>query len=257
MRAYRQFAAVYDRLMEDMPYPDWLRFAREYWEGHGIPETVVDLGCGTGSLAIPLAKSGFHVFGIDLSADMLSIARGKWDGTPQRTIRSAAGSIRWLQQDMCGWELPQQVDAVISFCDCLNYLTEKESVEAAFRATCRGLKPGGVFLFDVHAPKTLRLYAKEQPFVLDERDVAYIWTCGFDEDRLEIEHRLTIFARSPQAGETRYERIEEVHVQRAYEPAWIRRALERAGFGRVEAYADFRLKEPDEHSERLFFAAVK
>ena len=100
MRAYRQFASVYDRLMEDMPYSDWLRFARESWERYGIPKTVVDLGCGTGSLAIPLARSGFEVFAIDLSADMLTIGRSKWEGSPQQAIRSNAGSIRWLQQDM-------------------------------------------------------------------------------------------------------------------------------------------------------------
>ncbi|MFC0333626.1 class I SAM-dependent DNA methyltransferase [Paenibacillus sepulcri] len=257
MRAYRQFATVYDRLMEDMPYSDWLRFARECWDRYGIPQTVVDLGCGTGSLAIPLARSGFQVFGIDLSADMLSIGRSKWDESPQQAIRSSAGAIRWLQQDMCSWELPEQVDAVISFCDCINYLTEEDYVEAAFRATYEGLKPGGVFLFDVHPPRTLQRYADEQPFVLDDRDIAYIWTSDLDSERVEIEHHLTIFVRESDEGPSHYNRFEEIHVQRAYQPKWIREALARAGFGRVESFADFRLAAPDDRSERLFFAAVK
>jgi SAM-dependent methyltransferase len=257
MRAYKQFASVYDRLMEDMPYPDWLRFARQCWERYGMPRTVADLGCGTGSIAIPLARSGFDVFGIDLSADMLTVARSKWEESPQQAIRSGGGSVRWLHQDMQDWELREPVDAVLSFCDCINYLTDEESVEAAFRATYRGLKEGGLFLFDVHAPRTLRQYDEQQPFILNERDVAYIWTCDFDKERCEIEHHLTIFAREGLERDSRFTRFEEVHIQRAYEPAWIRGALARAGFTRVELYADFTLEAPDEQAERLFFAAVK
>ena len=115
---YGQFATVYDQLMEDMPYAEWLGFARASWSRYGMPESVADLGCGTGSLAIPLARSGFHVYGIDLSADMLTVARSKWDETPQQAIRPRTGSIRWLQQDMRDWQLPAPVDAVISFGLC-------------------------------------------------------------------------------------------------------------------------------------------
>lgn len=258
MRAYRQFAAVYDRLMEDMPYPDWLRFARECWErSNDIPKTVADLGCGTGSVSIPLALSGFQVFAIDLSADMLTIGRSKWDEGTGRHLRSDGGSIRWLQQDMRDWELPEQVDSVISFCDCINYLTEEADVEAAFRATWNGLKPGGLFLFDVHAPRQFERYAQEQPFVLDERDIAYIWTSDYDEGRLEIEHHLTIFAREGEHRDASFRRFEEVHVQRAYDPAWIGVALAKAGFSKIEQFADFKLAAPGPQSERIFFVAVK
>ncbi len=252
--SYGQFALVYDQLMEDMPYADWLGFARESWSRYGMPATVVDLGCGTGSLSIPLSRSGFHVYGIDLSSDMLSVARNKWDETPGQAIRPRAGSIRWLQQDMRDWELGEPVDAVVSFCDCLNYLTDEADIEAAFRATYQGLKDGGSFLFDMHPPSQLIRYAEEQPFVLDERDIAYIWTCDFEEARCQIEHNLTIFARD---RDSRFYRFEETHHQRAYDPEWIVSALRRAGFRTVDRYADFELKPPGADAERLFFAAIK
>ncbi|MFD2333754.1 class I SAM-dependent DNA methyltransferase [Cohnella sp. GCM10020058] len=260
MRSYREFASVYDRLMEDMPYPEWLSFARECWEKYGMPKTVVDLGCGTGNIAIPLAKSGFRIFGIDLSADMLSVARAKWESVPQRGIGRASGgeegNIRWLQQDMRDWEIPEPVDCVLSFCDSLNYLTEPEDVVSSFKHSYAGLRPGGLFIFDVHAPSQLARYGEEQPFVLDDKDVAYLWTCDYDPDRREVEHELTFFVREEGgSGAGLYRRFEEGHVQRAYEPDWLAGQLAEAGFELLHRCADFSWNAPTAASERLFFVA--
>jgi SAM-dependent methyltransferase len=262
MRTYRQFAAVYDRLMEEMPYSEWMSFARRCWDKYGMPRTVVDLGCGTGNMTIPLARSGFSVFGIDLSSEMLAVARSKWDEPPVRGSREDAGAIRWLQQDMRDWDLPQPVDAVISFCDCLNYLTEPQDVTATIRQTYSGLAPGGLFMFDVHSPRQLERYAEEQPFVYDEKDVAYLWTCDYDPSRKEIEHSLTFFIQEEAASKsggsgTLYSRFEESHVQRAYDPDWIASQLTDAGFELLHYVADFKLEKPNAESERLFYVARK
>ena len=254
MRAYREFASVYDRLMEDMPYGEWISFARRCFELYGMPRSVADLGCGTGNLAIPLAKSGFEVYGIDISADMLAIARSKWDAPP---ARGQGGTIRWLQQDMRDWELPDPVDAVISFCDCLNYLTAEEDVIRTFRQTFAGLAPGGLFLFDVHAPRTFQRYAEEQPFILDEKDIAYLWTAEYDPADRIIRHDLTFFVREPSRDGALYRRFEETHEQRAYDPDWLADQLAAAGFELLHLCADFSWQEPQEDSERLFFVARK
>lgn len=160
MASYRKFAYVYDELMQDMPYPDWLRFARQAWDQYGMPHTVAELGCGTGSITIPLVNSGFEVAGIDLSSDMLAVARRKMETTPQGQRLFREGSVRWIQQDMREWILPEPVDSVISFCDCLNYLLEEEDIISTFRRTHAGLKPGGTFLFDVHHPQTFYVMMK-------------------------------------------------------------------------------------------------
>ncbi|MFB5677224.1 class I SAM-dependent DNA methyltransferase [Paenibacillus terreus] len=257
MSSYRKFAYVYDELMEDMPYPEWLRFARKAWEKHGMPHSVAELGCGTGAITIPLVNSGFEVTGIDLSSDMLAVARSKMEATSQGRRLFREGSVRWLQQDMRDWRLPEPVDTVISFCDCLNYLLEEEDIARVFRRTYDGLKPGGTFLFDVHHPNTFRRYDEEQPFVLDERSISYIWTCELDVQRCEIEHRLSIFARAETEGRNLYERFEEVHVQRAYDPEWMRTELVKAGFREVRVYADFEWVEAGDDASRLFYVAIK
>jgi len=251
MQSYGEFAKVYDELMSDMPYPAWIAFAQQVWEQHGKPQHVVELGCGTGSITIPLAQTGIQLYGIDLSSEMLTVARSKWEAV---STASDQGSLMLLQQDMCEWSIHEPVDSVISFCDCLNYVTEAEDVFSVFKSTYDGLKEGGTFIFDVHPKKQLETYDSEQPFVYDQDSISYIWTCHYDRDRSEIEHQLSIFV---EAEDGRYDRFEEVHVQRAYDSEWIEASLKQAGFKKVYVYADFQLEPADERSERLFFIAIK
>jgi len=251
--SYERFAYSYDRLMESMPYGDWLRFTRECFQRYALqPVTVADLGCGTGTIAIPLAAEGYRVTGIDLSEDMLAVAAQKAEA---HSAPMKSGAIRWIQQDLREWELEEQVDAAISFCDCINYLLEEEDVIQTFRQTYAGLKPGGLFLFDVHTPEQLFAYADAQPFFLNEDDVAYIWTSELDEDRVQIEHELTIFAQEGPSG--LFRRIDETHVQRAYPLRWLEDQLRTAGFAEVQMTADFTWASPTTQTERAFFIARK
>jgi len=249
--AYEQFAYAYDRLMADMPYADWVRWTLERCRDYGVsPRTAVDLGCGTGSIAIPLAHEGMRVYGIDLSENMLAIAADK---SERESFRSGAGVV-WLSGDLRDWALHEPVDLAVSYCDCMNYLLEEDDIVAAIRQTYAGLASGGIYLFDMHAPNLLLTYAAQQPFHLDEEDVSYIWTSELDEERMEIEHELSIFVRQ---SDGLYRKIEETHVQRAYDPAWVERELREAGFVDIRVTADFRDKAPNETSQRLFFAARK
>lgn len=266
MTAYKAFAAVYDRLMDDMPYDKWLQFSEEIWGRFGKPQHVVDLGCGTGTIALMLAKKGYEITGIDISSSMLQIAAEKqqrlFDAqqageTPSG--QTAASSfyeqgVRWLEQNMCNWKTDKPADSVISFCDCLNYLLDEDELLATFEATYNGLKSGGSFIFDVHPISKFQQYAVEAPFVYDEDGISYLWNSYYDEDEHIIEHQLAIFVAE---NEGLYRRIDELHVQRAYHPKWIEGALHAAGFGKIYQYADFACKPQDEYAERLFFVAIK
>lgn len=251
--SYEKFAYTYDRLMNSMPYGDWLRFVKESFERFGMkPSTIVDLGCGTGNLTIPLALEGYKLTGIDLSEDMLAVAEQK---AGENKSRFRGGSIHWVQQDLREWDLGEQVDVALSICDSLNYLLEEDDIIHAFRQTFEGLKPGGLFLFDVHTPEQLFAYADSQPFFLNEDDVAYIWTSELDEERVQIEHDLTIFVKD--SGTDTFRRIDETHLQRAYSLQWLKQTLLDVGFTEVHMAADFTWEQPTSMTERAFFIAKK
>lgn len=249
---YQAFALVYDRLMADMPYEEWFEWLEWVWIRHGRPASVIDLGCGTGTIAIPLAQSGIDVTGLDVSESMLSAARHK--EASFRGDAPIAGRLRWVQGDLRNWSLPEQLEGALSLCDCLNYVSEESGLLSAFRKTYEGLGPGGWFLFDMLHRNHFEQLAANEPFCLDEEDLSYIWTCVWHAETESMEHRLSIFVRE---GE-RYARFVESHVQRYYSESLIRRLLAEAGFQQVEAYADFTLEPIDEATtERMFFAACK
>ncbi|MBM7589905.1 class I SAM-dependent DNA methyltransferase [Brevibacillus fulvus] len=243
--AYQHLAAVYDKLMQDTPYEQWLEWLEHFFAEHGRPKTIIDLGCGTGKIAIPLAKQGYSVTGVDLSAEMLAMAYAN--------MRQAHVEVALVEQDMRELDL-FVADTVISFCDSLSYLVEEDEVQATFQQVYRHLRPGGCFLFDVHSPyKILHVFANNT-FTLLEDEVSYIWQCFCDPLRLEVEHELTFFLQQPNGL---YQRVEEDHRQRAYQPIQMLKWLKDAGFSDISVTADFQPLPPQQQSERLFYIARK
>lgn len=243
--SYHNLALVYDKLMEDAPYDSWLDYAEKIWNSGVRPETVVDLGCGTGTLAAMLAAKGYRVTGIDLSPEMLAVAEQKTRGLP----------VTLLCQDMSSFSLPFEADAVISFCDSLNYLLREEEVQRTFFAVYQHLREGGVFLFDVHTPyKVTEVFGSSQ-FALAGEDVSYIWNCHLDEDAWLVEHELTFFIREGEGG--LYRREEEWHHQRAYPLDRLKDWLLQAGFGKVEVTGGFASEPLTEDCERAFIVAYR
>lgn len=257
--SYKQhFAALYDRLMADMPYDEWQRFVREAWGRYGLaPQTVVDLGCGTGRITTALAQEGLRVVGIDLSEHMLAVAQERSDQAAPN-IQAAGGSVMFLQQDMREWTIGQAADSVICLCDGLNYLLEEDDIKAAFTSVFQGLRDGGLFVFDVLTERQYMEYAKHEPYTYDDDDLAYIWYSDWNQEARIITHELTIFVQEQEQERSElFRRVLETHRQRAYTQAELTSWLKKAGFQRVEGYADFTWQPVEEHASRMFFCAVK
>lgn len=245
MSAYEAFASVYDIFMEQVEYDQWLNHIHAIWEKFGLqPKTVIDLGCGTGSIALPLAKEGYDVIGVDLSPEMLTEADHK--------AMEEGVSVRFACQDMTELELGEEADCILSLCDSMNYLTEDGQLEDAFKSIAQHMKQESLFLFDLNTEYKFKDVLGQNVFGSAEEHAAYIWENDYDEEEKINEYYVSFFIENEDGL---YKRIEEFHYERAYSMEEIEEGLQAAGMELVEVYDGYSFDAPRAESERLLFAA--
>ena len=149
-RPYTLLARFYDQLTREAPRMN--RHAREKVLSGILPRlrTVCDLGCGTGTAAIELARGGLRVYAVDLSPEMCRQARRKVGRLPAR-LRAR---IRIRRADMRRFRLPEPVDLVLSQFNPVNHLPRKSDLGRAFGSVARALRPGGWVCFDLNTRRT-------------------------------------------------------------------------------------------------------
>lgn len=245
MSAYDALAASYDGLTQDVAYDSILSFLERLLQKAGLrPERVLDLACGTGSMAFLLAQRGYEVLGADISEEMLTVAAAKCAALPRPPF--------FIRQPMQRLRLPNPVEAVFCLLDSLNYLDEPEDCRKTIGRVYETLSPGGVFLFDINTPEKLR--GLDGQVFLDENEDSYcVWRVDFDREENRCYYGIDLFQRE---GE-RWRRSFEQHCEYAYAPQTLESWLYEAGFSRVEQYGDCRMESPHAGEQRIYFAAYK
>ena len=244
---YTAFAQVYDQLMDDFDYPKWAEYYLELISRAGIrPETLLDAGCGTGSMALEFARRSIAVTAADLSEEMLESAAEKF--------RKAGLTTRLICQDMCALLLPKPVDAVTCVCDGVNYLITPRRLRAFFQAAWRALKPGGALAFDFSSRHKLEEEIGDAFFGEEREEVAYLWENRLDRDKHLVAMDITFFLRE---GDGRYRRFRERHVQRAHTSQEILPLLKEAGFGEICVFGDRTFNSPSPEEKRIHILAKK
>ena len=242
MSAYDALAASYDGLMADGAYRRRAAFLERRLKKSPIPvETVLDLACGTGTMACLLAKRGYEVIAADGSGEMLAQAAAKAEGLARRPL--------FLQQAMPRLRLDQPVDAVVSTLDSLNYLTAERDLRETFRRVRRWLKPGGLFLFDVNTPYKLRRM-DGQLYMDETEDSVCIWRTFFSEKKQVCTYQVDLFRLQPGGA---WARSFEEHRERAWSEEVLRRSLEEAGFSALRLTGDLTDKPPRLNEDRWQF----
>lgn len=210
--------------------------------------SILDLGCGTGTLTELLAGQGYDMIGIDNSQEMLQIAMDK---------RAESGlDILYLLQDMRSFELYGTVGAVISVCDSVNYLLEEADIVQTFRLVNNYLFPEGVFIFDFNTVYKYQVVIGDATIAENRDQCSFIWENYYHEAEEVNEYDLTIFVQEDENADT-YRRFQETHYQRGYRLEQMQDYLRQAGLVFLEAIDADTHGEVTEISERIYVAARK
>lgn len=106
--------------------------------------TVLELACGTGRIAIPIAKEGISVVGLDFSAKMLEQAK--------RNSKEHNLKIEWIEADMTNFSLNKKFSLIIIPAAAMNWVLENKSIEICLSCVKTHLKKNGRFIFNVFNP---------------------------------------------------------------------------------------------------------
>lgn len=222
---YSVLASNYDRLMEDVPYSRWVKFIAGYARSLSRPDVkILDVGCGTGTIALDLAKRGFWVTGIDSSIDMLKIAQSKSQGMrlPVHWNLGSFGSIS------------AQADLVISTCDGVNHLLSIKELVGFFKSVYLCLANEGYLIFDINTPAKYQLTLGNRLFSWGIPELHVIWRNLFIPPFNQA--AITIF-------QSRTKLISRFQIlQRCYKPSSLIYYLEQTGFSNIQLWDNYKAR---------------
>ncbi|HEV2282269.1 MAG TPA: class I SAM-dependent methyltransferase [bacterium] len=246
MSIYRRYAEAYAKTGQGRFSLQLVPWVAAVLERHGGgTRTLADVACGAGEFAVAMARRGLAVTGIDQSPEMLALARGAADRSGVR--------ITWLEQDMRELRLPAPVDAATCLYDSLNYLVDEGELRQAMGAIAAGLRPGGLFLFDMNTVRGLATRWGNRVWIIQDADDAFEANQSeFDYDAGIATLRVNAFLH--RQGDL-YERVKEVHRERGYPVPAIDAALTCTAFTILGRWGSETFDEVTPDAQRIFYAA--
>lgn len=180
MNEYKGFSYYFDQIMEYIDYNEWLNFTMENIKPGA---RILDLACGSGLLAALLNIEGYETDGLDLSAEMLSIANDRFKGNHINTSL--------YQMDMSSFTLPKSYDVVTCYFDSVNHLPTLNMVKGMMRSVYDVLNEDGLFLFDIFSYSK---YKDMDNTNIEEEfeDFSYKWKINLEKPNI-LTHDIEIF----------------------------------------------------------------
>lgn len=248
VRPYSALAAGYDVVMQHVDYALWAEYVLELIDAHAPhARSVIELGCGTGSLALEVQERaheitgeerGFRYLATDGAGEMIRVAEAK-----ARMAGTAIGDLRFEQREFFDSVEGETFDVVLLLYDGLNYLLEEEEVEVLLRRMAALANPRGIVIVDQSTPANS---LNNEEYFADEGkvgDFAFVRRSQYDrERRLHItEFDLTVEG----------ENFVEHHIQRAYTYGEMLALISRSPLTVEAAYDGFSADPAGDEAERI------
>ena len=166
---------------------------------------LIDVYKRQGTMTKLLADDGYDMIGIDISYEMLDVARQKYTDD----------NILFLNQDMRELDLYGTAAAMVCVCDGMNYITDEKELFKVFEKIKIFLDYNGIFIFDMKTRHFYNDILGSRTIAENREDASFIWENEFHEDTGINEYLLTIYSLIDDENYL-FERSEEIHHQRAY-----------------------------------------
>ncbi len=196
-------------------------------------KSVLDVACGTGILASKLYNENFEVSGIDISEDMINVAKETTTG------------IEFAVADMVNFTLNKKFQLITCAFDALNYLVTDSDMKKTLKNVFLHLEDNGIFIFDINTPV---LYEERHFGIIDRKF-----------DNIEFKQILE-YDKASKIGKTVFDFGDnqcETHIQKAYTVEEMDAFLLNSGFEIMNRYKDFRLSPIDDKAYKIFYVVKK
>ena len=240
---YNIFADIYDYFddKDSNVSKRWILFLEKAIKRNKVTgNKVLDVGAGTGKIAIPLAKEGYEVTALDLSKRMLA------------KLKEKAGDIKigYKVSDIVNFNIDKRFDVVVMLGNSVNETKNDEKVYKIFKKVRSLLNPGGIFVFDLHCYLTRKKYFFNfwtkcgDSYLLTNQYLSKKYSVLGEKIVLKLKSGL-------------YKVSEVKFHQRRISKSTIKKLLKRAKFKDINLYQNKKLNYKEEEAKNRAFFVCK
>jgi SAM-dependent methyltransferase len=236
VKNYTRLSKFYDLGWGDFS-KQYLDLIIELLDEHSVTQArVLDLACGTGILATELAEYGYIVHGIDISPDMIRVAKSK-----STHLLNASFEVA----DMTEFKTHIKFDLITCTFDSINYLARIEELQKMLKCVVYNLSHSGLFIFDSNTRHLYSSYDQEKR-EQEMQGQRFVQQCKFNSLTNEATIKF-VFADGTM----------EIHRQRPYDFDELEPLLSDVGLDVVHLFAWFDRRPYSSTTEKLFCVTEK